>query len=250
MFDRDTLIISYERERGEPRGKHKQGTSWEGRGHCVDCDSCVVVCPVGIDIRNGLQSDCISCGLCIDACNHVMEKLMLPRGLIHYDTENNQLARAEQKRQGQPLTRGRMQWIRPRTIFYVAILSLVGSLMLAAILLRTETDLNIIHNRSPQYVRLSDGDIRNNYQLKVLNKTHFDRDYIVTVDGLTPTSVDLLAAGDVPVSSFRVPANSVGEFRLQLTAASGGVKRQPIVFHLTDKASAKAALHASYFIQP
>lgn len=255
MFDRDTLIISYAHERGEPRShlakrKDGQATDWKARGHCVDCDSCVVVCPMGIDIRNGLQYDCISCGLCIDACNHVMEKLLLPRGLIHYDTENNQLRRTQQIAKGEPATRGRMKWIRPRTIFYAAIMSLVGSLMLGAILMRTETDLNVIHNRSPQYVRLSDGGIRNNYQIKVLNKTHFDRDYLVGVEGVRTTSVALLAAGDMPVRSLRVPANSVGEFRVQVIAAAGRAERKAITFHLTDSATGKAAEHASYFIQP
>ncbi len=250
MFDKDTLIISYADERGEPRGKHKQGTSWEGRGHCIDCTACVVVCPMGIDIREGLQYECISCGLCVDACNHVMEKMMLPRGLIHYDTESNQTQRKAQKAAGLPMLRGSMKWIRPRTVFYAATLSLVGSLMLAAILLRTETELNIIHNRTPLYVRLSDGEIRNGYQLKVLNKTHFDRDYAVVASGMPTHEVQLMAEGDVPVTSFRVPANSVGEFRAQITADADGTARTPLTFTLTDRTTGKTAHHASYFIRP
>ncbi len=250
MFDRDTLIISYSPERGEPRGKHKQGASWEGRGHCIDCSACVVVCPMGIDIRDGLQSDCISCGLCVDACNDVMEKIMLPRGLIHYDTENNQRARAADIAQGATPRKGRMKWIRPRTVAYAAILSLVGSLMLGAIVMRTETDLNVIHNRSPLYVRRSSGEIRNNYQLKVLNKTHFDRDYLFSVKGLTPKGIELLAAGDRPVSSLVVPANSVGEFRVQIVTEAGNPTRTPVTFILTDRATGKAARHDSYFFKP
>jgi cytochrome c oxidase accessory protein FixG len=250
MFDRDTLIISYAHERGEPRAHHKKGTSWEGRGHCIDCDSCVVVCPMGIDIRNGLQFDCISCGLCIDACNAVMEKVMLPRGLIHYDTENNQQRRAAEVSTGLPPSKGRMRWIRPRTVFYAAIMSLVGALMLGAVLMRTQTDLNVIHNRSPLYVRLSSGDIRNNYQLKVLNKTHFDRIYRVSVDGLPLKAVELRAAGDTPVQTLTVPANSVGEFRVQLITSSGTPGRAPVTFILTDTSTGKVARHASYFIKP
>jgi cytochrome c oxidase accessory protein FixG len=250
MFDRDTLIISYAHERGEPRAHHKKGTSWEGRGHCVDCDSCVLVCPMGIDIRNGLQFDCISCGLCIDACNSVMEKVMLPRGLIHYDTENNQERRATEIRRGQPASKGRMRWIRPRTVFYAAILSIVGALMLAAVFMRTETDVNVIHNRSPLFVRLSSGDIRNSYQLKVLNKTHFDRTYRVSVEGLHPKAMTLLAGGDTPVRTFSVPANSVGEFRVQLVSADLIGGRTPVTFVLTDNTTGKVAKHASYFIRP
>ena len=250
MFDRDTLIISYAHERGEPRAHHKKGTSWEGRGHCIDCDSCVVVCPMGIDIRNGLQFDCISCGLCIDACNSVMEKVMLPRGLIHYDTENNQERRIAEVSAGLPPSRGRMRWIRPRTVFYTAIMSLVGALMLGAVLMRTQTDLNVIHNRSPLYVRLSSGDIRNNYQLKVLNKTHSDRIYRVSVDGIPLKAIELLAAGDMPVQTLTVPANSVGEFRVQLITAAGAPGRTPVTFTLTDPSTRKVARHASYFIKP
>ncbi len=250
MFDRDTLIISYAHERGEPRAHHKKGASWEGRGHCIDCDSCVVVCPMGIDIRNGLQFDCISCGLCIDACNSVMEKVMLPRGLIHYDTENNQEQRAAEIAAGLPASKGRMRWIRPRTIFYAAIISIVGALMLGAVLMRTQTDLNVIHNRSPLYVRLSSGDIRNNYQLKVLNKTHFDRTYRVSVDGIPLKNMALTAAGDMPVQALTVPANSVGEFRVQLVTAAGASGRAPVTFTLTDPSTGKVARHASYFIKP
>ena len=250
MFDKDTLIISYAAERGEPRGKHKQGESWEGKGHCIDCLSCVVVCPMGIDIRNGLQYDCIGCGLCIDACNTVMDKIMLPRGLIHYDTETNQQARAEAMAAGRPGPKGRMKWIRPRTVFYAAIMSLVGSLMLGAVLLRTETDVNVIHNRSPLYVRLSSGDIRNSYQIKVLNKTHFDHAYSFGVTGLDPTAVTLLGPSDAVVTAFDVPANSVGDFRVELTAAPAGAGRTPVTFRLKDLQTGKVASHASYFIQP
>jgi len=250
MFDKDTLIISYAHERGETRGKHKKGEPWEGRGHCIDCDSCVLVCPMGIDIRNGLQFDCISCGLCIDACDDVMDKVGLPRGLIHYDTENNQNARVAAVADKQPAPKGRMRWIRPRSVYYAAIISLVGSMMLGAILLRSEAEVNVIHNRSPLYVRLSNGDIRNNYQIKVLNKSHFDRTYRVGIQGFAPRSMDLRAAGDVAVTTLNVPADSVGEFRIELVSAPGQSARIPATFVLTSQETGKVATHASYFIQP
>jgi len=250
MFDRDTLVISYAGERGEPRGKHKAGASWEGRGHCIDCTQCVTVCPAGIDIRDGLQYNCISCGLCIDACDSVMDKMMLPRGLIRYDTENNQDARRAAIAEGRPPAAGRMRWVRPRSIFYAAIMSLVGSLMLAAILLRSETEVNIIHNRSPQYVRLSDGDVRNNYQLKVLNKSHEDRVYAVRITGVPLRAQTLLSAGDTPVTALAVPANSVGEFRAELVGGASGAARTPIQFTLVDRSTGKVAHHDSYFVWP
>ena len=89
MFDKDTLIITYDKNRGEPREKGNKNLDFSNRGHCIDCKQCVVVCPQDIDIRNGLQMECIACGLCIDACDNVMEKVGLPKGLIRYDTENN-----------------------------------------------------------------------------------------------------------------------------------------------------------------
>ncbi|MFT4090555.1 MAG: cytochrome c oxidase accessory protein CcoG [Asticcacaulis sp.] len=268
MFDKDTLIVTYEAERGEPRGKHKAGTSWEGRGHCIDCTACVVVCPMGIDIREGLQIECISCGLCVDACNEVMDKVGLPRGLIRYDTENNLRARQQSgqtyslnvahRSKGDPkvmparlpVQKEKIRWLRPRTLAYVLILSIVGGLMIGAIATRQVTEVNVIHNRAPQFVRLSDGSIRNNYQIKVLNKSHDDRHYQVTVSGLGAAEVTVLAAGDRPVATLDVPANSVGEFRLMVVtgpAASDADKRQEIDIVLKDTQSGKETFGDSYF---
>lgn len=262
MFDKDTLIVTYEAERGEPRGKHKSGTSWEGRGHCIDCTACVVVCPMGIDIREGLQIECISCGLCVDACNDVMDKVGLPRGLIRYDTENNQLARQQSgaktwrldighKPAAAPVAvKDQYRWVRPRTVYYAVILGIVGGLMLGAIVTRQQTEVNVIHNRAPQFVRLSDGSIRNNYQIKVLNKSHEDRHYSVDVSGIDTSQVTLLAAGDRPVETFDVPANSVGEFRLMVVSGASTTeadKRKEIAIVLRDTQTGKETVGDSYF---
>jgi cytochrome c oxidase accessory protein FixG len=154
MFDKDTLIIAYDEQRGETRGKHKAGDTWEGRGHCIDCDSCVVVCPMGIDIREGLQMECIACGLCVDACDNVMDKIGLPKGLIRYDTES--------KKPFNPL--------RPRTFWYGGIISLVGCLMLYSLLTRSPLELSITHDRNPLFVTLSHGEVRNGYTITIINK--------------------------------------------------------------------------------
>lgn len=249
MFDRDTLIIQYAEERGEPRGKHKKGDTWEGRGHCVDCEACVVVCPMGIDIRNGLQYQCISCGLCIDACNQIMEKLELPRGLVHYDTETNQEKRALQIANHEKPAKGKMKWIRPRSIYYVIILSIIGALMVNAILMRKETELNVIHNRSPLLVKLSDGTIRNNYQVKVLNKSHDDKVYSVSVKGIKYKSLELLGAGDEVVETLKVPANAVGEFRVLVITEGDNKPRNDVIFVIQDKSNGKTAEHKSYFLE-
>jgi cytochrome c oxidase accessory protein FixG len=243
------LIIQYAVERGEPRGKHKKGETWEGRGHCVDCEACVVVCPMGIDIRNGLQYQCISCGLCIDACNQIMDKLELPRGLVHYDTEVNQERRAQQIARGEKPSKGKMKWIRPRSVYYVIILSIISALMGGAIVMRKETELNVIHNRSPLFVKLSDGTIRNNYQVKVLNKSHDDKSYSVTLKGLKYKSLVLLGAGDEVVDVLKVPANAVGEFRIMVITEGADRPRNDVEFVITDVSNGKTAQHKSYFVE-
>lgn len=244
MFDKDTLIISYDTERGEPRGKHKQGDSWEGRGHCIDCDSCVIVCPMGIDIRNGLQMECIACGLCVDACNNVMEKVGLPKGLIRYDTQNNYEAR----KGGRSLA-SKLPLIRPRTIYYAAILSIVGSIMLYGLLTRSPLELNVIHARNPLFVQLSDGSIRNNYTIKILNKTHDDRSYTLTIEGIDGASMRIEAAGDVQSDAIPVFANSVGEFRVLISAIPDSSQmRRNITFTISDNQTKQAYSHDSVFI--
>lgn len=267
MFDKDTLIITYEAERGEPRGKHKKGESWDGKGHCIDCDSCVIVCPMGIDIRDGLQMQCISCGLCIDACNSVMDKIELPRGLIRYDTESNQRQRrdgyhtldiAHRKTGKTVVPPQKMRWVRPRTVAYALILSTVGSLMLTAIVLRPMTELTVNHARAPQFVRLSDGSVRNNYQIKILNKSHDDRAYHLSTQGLSQARLEVLAAGDETVETLHVPANSVASFRVRVDTPEATTHgRSDIRFLLSDTQNPaqnsgntpESARHDSYFIR-
>ena len=126
MIDHETLLVSYRTHRGEPRGPHKKGQSWEGRGDCIDCKACVAVCPTGIDIRDGSQLECIQCALCIDACNDIMGKIGRPRGLIAYDTIAGQEAAA--KGGAAPL-----QLVRARTLLYAGLIGLVGAIMLVAL---------------------------------------------------------------------------------------------------------------------
>jgi cytochrome c oxidase accessory protein FixG len=153
MFDEYTLTVTYRAARGEPRGKHKAGASWTGRGDCVDCGQCVMVCPTGIDIRDGQQMECIGCGLCIDACAGVMDKVGRPRGLIAFDS----LAAAAQPAGDKPPSR---RFIRPRTLLYGAMLSAVGAILLVAFFLRTTVEVSVLRDRSPVFVTLSDGSIR------------------------------------------------------------------------------------------
>lgn len=232
MFDKETLIISYDEERGEPRGKHKAGESWEGRGHCIDCDSCVVVCPMGIDIRKGLQMECIACGLCVDACNNVMDKLNLPRGLIKYSAECGESFRL----------------LRPRTFWYTGIVLLVSCLALYSLLTRSPLDLNVIHDRNPLFVQLSDGEIRNGYELHIINKSHDDKKYVLEVEGLGDVKLHVQGNVDIPADDIPVFADDMGSFRVFVSAPKQSESRREIVFKIKDKADNRVEQKETIFV--
>ncbi len=249
MFDKDTLIIGYDAARGEPRQSHKQGDSWENRGHCIDCNQCVVVCPMGIDIREGLQMQCISCGLCVDACNNVMDKVGLPRGLIRYDTERNQQNRAEAQATKQAF-RDKLKIFRPRTIYYSVFMLTVGSLMLLSLVERSPFDVHILHDRNPLFVHLSSGDTRNSYTMKILNKLHEDQDYSLTIEGLPDAIFQIEGAGTPDPAHLGVLADSVGQFRILVTLPESAVQfnRHDVTFRLMDNTSHTSDQIKSMFV--
>ncbi len=159
MFDRDTLIIAYDEGRGEPRGRRRRGLEPRaaGLGDCIDCTWCVQVCPTGIDIRDGLQIECIACGACIDACNQIMDQMNYPRGLIRYTTENAVLGRPT-------------RLVRPRLLIYLALLA---ALVVAFGLLlggRAPLIADVIRDRNALY-RLAGEDVENTYTIRLINKT-------------------------------------------------------------------------------
>lgn len=248
MFDKDTLIIGYDADRGEPRGKHRQGESWDGRGHCIDCSLCVQVCPTGIDIRDGLQMECIACGLCVDACNSVMEKLHLPPGLIRYDTSRNQEARRDSKLRSL-VHKDALRILRPRTFYYSAVMGAVGAIMLYALLTRAELELHVQHERNPLFVQLSNGDIRNSYTLKILNKTPQDRVYSLSVNGLSYSQLKIMGAENMDMQHLPVFADSVGQYRVQMSAASADELRQNVTFTITDVQSGVKDEYQSVFVR-
>ena len=227
MFDKDTLIIGYDEERGETRGKHKKGDSWGGRGHCIDCSLCVQVCPMGIDIRNGLQMECIACGLCVDACNGVMDKVGLERGLIRYDTESHMKAKTKGGEE-------KFKFLRPRTIYYSCVIALVGGIMLYGLLTRSLLDITVLHDRNPLFVQLSSGEIRNGYVLKIQNKTPEHRSYELSIDGLDNAKIEVKAAGDIDKQNLYVPADSVGTYHVFVSAVVDSAAPRDIEFTLSD----------------
>jgi len=242
MLDDQSIIVTYQKLRGEPRAKHKAGTSWEGRGDCVDCRLCVNVCPTGIDIRDGQQMECIGCGLCVDACNETMTKVERPLGLIRWDT----LARQQSREQNKPLAAWRP--LRPRTLLYGAMLAVVAVVMAAAFVLRGTADLSVQRDRSPNFVRLSTGDIRNAYTVKISNKQQQVRRFTLELRGLGGAT---LTAANVP-QPFAVHPDSVGSFRVLVTvpAASAPAGSQPVEFVVRDEAGRESATHESVFIGP
>ena len=241
MFDKDSLIIGYDEKRGEKRGKHKKGDSWDNRGHCIECKACVQVCPTGIDIRDGLQMECIACGMCVDACDDIMDKLELPRGLVRYDTVHNQEMRAKGKKE-------RSHLLRPRTIYYTLVLTLVSGLMLFSLLIRSELELNVLHDRNPLFVKLSNGDIRNGYDIKILNKTHEDRVYELSFEGLDKAKIKVQGALSPDIKNLPVFADSVGHFRVFVTAPKQKEVRKEVVFNIVDKENNNTKLEESIFV--
>ncbi|MEM7728573.1 MAG: cytochrome c oxidase accessory protein CcoG [Pseudomonadota bacterium] len=240
LIDEDALNVTYRYDRGEPRGPHKKGATWEGRGDCIDCRQCVAVCPVGIDIRDGLQLECIGCALCIDACNGIMEKVDRPKGLIAYDTDANVVRRMA----GLP---ARYRLVRARTVIYAVVFAGVGLIMLFALLGRSTLDLNVVRDRQPNFVRMSDGSVQNGYTVKVMNKATEPRQLELSALGL-PSPV-LKVAGQAGLT-LDVPADETMDFRVTVLeddlAAVGD--RGEFTFQLIHTESGTVATRETVFV--
>jgi cytochrome c oxidase accessory protein FixG len=246
MFDEDSLIVTYEAWRGEPRGPARKGMDFSGRGHCVDCGMCVQVCPTGVDIRKGNQLACIGCALCVDACNTVMDRFGLPRGLITYDSVNNQNARAK----AQPTA---IRLVRPRTIVYVVLLSLVAGIMAFSLATRSRLEVNVLPDRAPLFVTLSDGRIRNAYTVKILNMERQAHTYALTARGLEGARLSGVGlAQDADRLELTVRPDAVGEYRVFVTVPPENLKGKgnDLVFAVADAASGRTAERATVFSGP
>jgi cytochrome c oxidase accessory protein FixG len=227
MTDRETLEITYRRDRGEPRGAHKKGESWEGRGDCVDCNACVAACPMGIDIRDGDQLECINCALCIDACDSIMDRIGRPKGLIAYDTQVN----VERRVLGLP---PRLRLVRPRTLFYAVALAIVSTLMLYGLSTRSTFDLNVLRDRNPNFVILSDGSVRNGYTVKIANKANVARDFAVLIEGLAPLTYSVLGElDDEQPPVVTAPGDTVQTFRVFATLPADAIDAGSLTATLT-----------------
>jgi len=196
MFDKDTLIVSYDVARGEPRTPRQ---TTPGAGDCIDCSMCVQVCPTGIDIRKGLQYECIGCAACVDACNRVMDKIARPRGLIRYATENALAMRLDP-------AKVRQRILRPRVLVYTAVLALLGMAMVASLALRNPLMLDVIRDRGSMGREVEDGMIENVYRLQLMNTTEDPQRLRIAVTGIDSARV---VEGEVvelaPASTRAVP---------------------------------------------
>ncbi|MDP2816910.1 MAG: cytochrome c oxidase accessory protein CcoG [Polaromonas sp.] len=210
MFDRDTLIVSYDTARGEPRGVHAKGSDAraQGLGDCIDCGLCVQVCPTGIDIRDGLQYECIGCGLCIDACDTVMDRMATPRGLVRYATQNSMAARWTP---AQVMRRV----LRPRVLLYTGVLALLCVGLLASLVVRTPLKVDVVRDRASLARIAEGGQVENVYRLQIMNATEQLQRYRIEASGLPGLSVFPLEPVEVEAAQSRWVA-----VRLQLPYGS------------------------------
>jgi cytochrome c oxidase accessory protein FixG len=200
MFDHDTLIVSYDAGRGEPRGSRKRSAdaSAQGLGDCVSCELCKQVCPTGIDIRDGLQYQCIGCALCIDACDSVMDKMEYPRGLIRYSSEN-------------ALASNKTHWLRPRIIGYTLVLTLMVTVFSLQVFGRIPIEMTALRDRNQLYVTTTDGAVENLYTLQLANKDESMHEFVISISQLNDARIigetsHTLAAGEIKSINLRIRA--------------------------------------------
>jgi cytochrome c oxidase accessory protein FixG len=250
MFDHDTLVISYDPARGEPRGSRPKSMGHAalksaGKGDCIDCTLCVQVCPTGIDIRNGLQYECIGCAACIDVCDSVMDKMNYPRGLIRYATQN---AMNEGWERAQMLRRV----LRPRVLVYTAIMVVVLAGFGASLLLRTPFRVDVVRDRGALARLVEDGRIENVYRLQLMNAAERSQRFRIEVDGLKGAVV--ASKVEVEVGSTEARWVPVAVQLPPEAAAALGSGAHPLRFTITrlpDASGAEVAVHEkSTFVVP
>jgi cytochrome c oxidase accessory protein FixG len=214
MFDQDTMIITYDRVRGEPRGKGAD------KGDCVDCGICVQVCPTGIDIRDGLQYECIGCAACIDGCDQVMDKVGSPRGLIRYSTTNAM----HMKLSGRETFR---RMLRPRVLVYASILGGVVIAAAASLYLRVPLKVDVIRDRAAIAREVEGGLVENLYRLQIMNTTERARAFVIEVTGLPGIHI----AGE-PISGVPAASSRMVPVKVHALAYGTAPGSHPIEFHI------------------
>ena len=239
MFDRDTLIVSYDAARGEPRGTRGRSDDFKakGLGACIDCDLCVHVCPTGIDIRKGLQYECIGCGGCVDVCNTVMDKMHYPRGLIRFTTQHAQDQRWSKAQIWHHV-------MRPRVLVYGAILLALVTALLGSLVVRTPFKVDIVRDRTTLSRIVAGGKLENVYRLQVMNATEQPQTYHLAARGLEGIAV--ASESDVTVGPAEARWVAV---RLQIPYGSAEPGSHPIHFDIGAQSGAQVS-EKSIFLVP
>lgn len=217
LTDEHALNVTYRHDRGEPRGLLRKDEGFDGRGDCIDCKQCVQVCPMGIDIRDGAQLECIHCALCIDACDDIMRKVDRPTGLIAYDTDTAVATRAAG---GKP----RYSLLRTRTVLYAILIALISALMLWGYTSKSTYEFSVLKDRSPPFIRLSDGRIRNGYTLKLVNKSNQPERVAILMEGPEGSHFEIIGLGTALSGEsleMTAAAHGVGRYRMLVTAPAG-----------------------------
>ena len=240
MFDKDTLIVTYDSARGEPRGARskKVDAKAAGLGDCIDCTLCVQVCPVGIDIRKGLQYECIGCGLCVDACDTVMDKMHYPKGLIRFSTQNGV---AQRWSQSQILRRV----LRPRVLIYSAVLVALCVAMLASLVTRTPLKVDVVRDRAALSRIVAGGKLENIYRLQIMNATEGPQRYRISGRGLQGLEVASEAEVDIGAAESRWVA-----VRLQIPYGSATPGSHAVQFDVEALGTAAHVSEKSVFLVP
>jgi cytochrome c oxidase accessory protein FixG len=248
MLDEQSLIVTYQGWRGEPRGHGKRAAAPGAEkklGDCIDCHACVNACPTGIDIRDGVQLECINCGLCIDACNEMMVKVGLPKWLITWDTLEDQKAKAAGTHTG-------FRVVRPRTLVYGTALALVVSVMSYALATRPGMGITVIHDRAPLFVPVKDGSIRNGYTLRIANRGITPASFDLQLAGLQGGTMALAEGGEARTPTLQLPVDgdAVATFRVLVfgtpTTLIDGA--QPMDFVLRNRATGELTTYRSTFM--
>ncbi|PKA45563.1 cytochrome c oxidase accessory protein CcoG [Rhizobium sullae] len=273
MLDENSLVVTYNDWRGEPRSRHAKKAALSGQavGDCVDCNACVAVCPMGIDIRDGQQMECITCALCIDACDGVMDKLNKPRGLIAYATlseyaANMALATDNGKIGVQPqrvrddggafvAAVRHFNWrviVRPRVIFYAAVWAAAGVGMLVHLALRERLDLNVVHDRNPQFVLESDGSVRNGYTLRILNMLPQPRTIALHLEGMDGATMRIpeLSTGEGRKFMIETKPDTAMALKVFVTAKNATSAVSEFLFVANDPAGTDSSVYKAAFNAP
>jgi cytochrome c oxidase accessory protein FixG len=245
MLDEYSLTVTYKDWRGEPRGKHRKKAGAEALGDCIDCNACVAVCPTGVDIRDGQQIGCITCALCIDACDDIMAKIGKPRGLIDYCT----LADEPRERAGASPVAVWKRVIRPRTVMYAVLWCAIGLGMVAALFMRDSIGLTLAHDRNPQFVTLSDGSIRNAYTVKVQNMNGEPHPFHISVKSDPELRLDLQG---MEQNEFEIDADQSRKLRVFLLARPWFTMpgRTPVRIWVEDLITRERAFYDTIFLGP